>query len=279
MTGKERRDLASGAALALSDAHCHLGFADDAASVAEQARSQGVMLASMGAVPEDFESECETAAPYENVIVGVGLHPWWAAGARDGNRLEMLLAAIERTRIVGEVGLDFSGAFASARDDQLAVFRAVASACAREGDKTLSVHAVRAAGAALDILEESGALRSCTCVIHWFSGGSEELSRAIALGCSFSVGERMLATRRGRAYARAIPKDRILLETDAPPTRRKRNENGALEIPHAIEYPFSEWRASLERALDSLVWERSGKEDPKELCACIGENFRRTFLR
>lgn len=267
------------AACGLSDAHCHLGFVDDAAAVAEQARAQGVALASMGAVPEDFEFEREAMAPYENVVVGAGLHPWWAAGARDGNRLEMLLAAIERTRIVGEVGLDFSEAFASVRDEQLAVFRAAASACAREGGKTLSVHAVRAAGIALDILEESGALKSCTCVFHWFSGSSEELSRAIALGCSFSIGERMLATRRGRAYARAIPKNRLLLETDAPPTRRKQGENGAFEIPHAVSYSFNEWRASLERALESLTQERSGKEDPKELQACIGENFRRTFLR
>ena len=45
---------------------------------------------------------------------------------------------------------------------------------------------------------------------------SDELVRARNAGCYFSVNERMLATKRGREYARQIPLDRQLLETDAP---------------------------------------------------------------
>ena len=36
------------------------------------------------------------------------------------------------------------------------------------------------------------------------------------MGCLFSVNEFMLATRRGRAYARQIPTGQLLLETDLP---------------------------------------------------------------
>lgn len=47
------------------------------------------------------------------------------------------------------------------------------------------------------------------------------------MGCWFSVGERMLATKRGRAYVQSIPSDRLLLETDAPPVGGGINEVAA----------------------------------------------------
>ena len=36
------------------------------------------------------------------------------------------------------------------------------------------------------------------------------------MGCLFSVNPRMLATRKGREYARQVPLARLLLETDLP---------------------------------------------------------------
>ena len=84
----------------------------------------------------------------------------------------------------------------------------------------ISIHAVRSAGAVLDVLESHGLLipnsDSPAIIFHWFSGTSDELARARNAGCSFSVNERMLASKRGREYARQIPLDRLLLETDAP---------------------------------------------------------------
>lgn len=84
-------------------------------------------------------------------------------------------------------------------------------------ERVMSIHSSKAAACALDILERTGCLDACVCIFHWFSGSQDELSRALDAGCLFSVNERMLKTKRGRAYARAIPEDRLLLETDAPP--------------------------------------------------------------
>lgn len=81
--------------------------------------------------------------------------------------------------------------------------------------RVLSIHAVKAAGHALDVLQETGCLNSCTCVFHWFSGTGEELVRARKAGCSFSFSPRALATKRARAYAAQIPPDRLLFESDA----------------------------------------------------------------
>ena len=72
----------------------------------------------------------------------------------------------------------------------------------------------------MDTLESNDLLKdvpnSPTIIFHWFSGTSDEFVRARIAGCYFSVNERMLATKRGREYARQIPLDRLLLETDAP---------------------------------------------------------------
>ena len=68
----------------------------------------------------------------------------------------------------------------------------------------------------LDALERTGTAEGCRCVLHWFSGSSDELWRAVRLGCLFSLGERALATRRGREYARVLPAERLLVETDLP---------------------------------------------------------------
>ncbi|MFQ9751750.1 MAG: TatD family hydrolase [Collinsella aerofaciens] len=58
-------------------------------------------------------------------------------------------------------------------------------------------------------------------MFHWFSGTSDELVRARHAGSFFSINERMLATKRGREYARQIPLNRLLLETDAPAEQNK----------------------------------------------------------
>ena len=80
--------------------------------------------------------------------------------------------------------------------------------------RVISIHAVRSAGTVLDVLESYGLLTPSP--NSWFSGTSNEFGRARNAGCYFSVNERMLATKRGREYARQIPLDRLLLETDAP---------------------------------------------------------------
>ena len=197
---------------ALLDAHVHLDWAADPAQVAREAAEIGLRLLCCTVGPGGYERARDVLAGHPNVAVAAGLHPWYVEGADVGLAAECARGA----RFVGEVGLDFGARHARTAELQLSAFREVCAACAEKGGKVLSIHSVRAAGAALDVLSETGALESCACVFHWFSGTSEELRRAIGAGCWFSVGERMLATRRGREYARQVPGDRLLFETDLP---------------------------------------------------------------
>lgn len=201
----------------------------------------------------------------------VGLHPWWVP--QDASALDALLvefdAHLVKTRFVGEVGLDFSERRGGTRDGQLRAFERIVRACARAGEKTLSVHCVRAYDDALDVLERTGCAASCACVFHWFSGSSDQLQRAIKLGCWFSVGERMLATKRGRAYARAMPHDRLLLETDEPYVA-----DPLAETP-SVACAYDDVAASLFRAADLLAAARGIA--PEELAQTLRANGNALF--
>lgn len=203
--------------LRLFDMHCHLDFAPDAREAVDALAAEGLGAFATTVTPAGFERASELFAECANVRTGLGLHPWWIADGRCG---EEDVEAFERlaagTCFIGEVGLDFGKRCEGSREVQLAVFARIAAACA-DGGRLLSIHAVKAAGTVLDVLEHEGTLAGNACVFHWFSGSSDELTRVVRAGCFVSVNPRMLETKRGREYAKAIPEERLLLETDMPP--------------------------------------------------------------
>lgn len=242
----------------LYDMHCHLGWFSDPARGALEASELGLGLLAVTVNPEEF-SRLRALLPGEkDVRVAAGLHPWWVNGAADA---DALVGLIPETRWVGEIGLDAAPRHAATYPAQLAVFERACAACAASSDpaapKVLSIHAVRAATDALDTLERTGAAERCRCVLHWFSGSSEELWRAARLGCRFSLGERALATRRGREYARVLPDDALLTETDLPP-----EEGSALTAADVV--------ASLERTVAAIAEARHA--DPGQTRALLARN-------
>lgn len=215
LSGMGAQNACLGAAR-LYDLHCHLGFFAKPNAAARELAAAGVAALSATVSPADYERAAAALADAPNVRVGVGLHPWLV---EDGTCGEADVArAVElagSTRYVAEVGLDFAHGRDASASAQLDALDRILAACG-DGDHVLSVHAVRAGTPLLDLLERH---RTCTgnrVVLHWFSGTSEELGRALRMGCLLSVGTRMLATRRGREYARQIPIERLLLETDLP---------------------------------------------------------------
>lgn len=209
--------------LQLFDAHCHLDLMADPNTVAREAAAMGLGLFDCGVDPRDFATTYKRTSTSPNIIAGVGLHPWWIADGRCGTtEVDLLCELASRERFIGEVGLDFSSRFAGTEGIQTQTFERLCQTLSQSPlpGRVLSIHAVRADGAALDILESSGLLKgapnSPVIIFHWFSGTSDEFVRARHAGSFFSINERMLATKRGREYARQIPLDRLLLETDAP---------------------------------------------------------------
>ena len=207
----------------LFDAHCHLDMMGRPETVASEAAAMGLGCFDCGVDPRDFAAAKKRASCSSNIIAGVGLHPWWIADGRCGAaEVDLLCELATRERFISEVGLDFSSRFAGTEEIQTQAFEQLCQTLSQHSipRRVLSIHAVRSAKAVLDILESNGVFNdspnSPTVIFHWFSGTSDELARARNAGCYFSVNERMLATKRGREYARQIPLNRLLLETDAP---------------------------------------------------------------
>lgn len=234
----------------LFDMHCHLDRMANADEVAREAVANDMALFCTTVTPADALAARSRFGTPPNVRVGVGLHPWWIADGRCGEiEIEQAAQLAAASRFIGEVGLDFGPRHAANAQRQLDALEAIARACAGhpvEG-RVLSIHAVRSAGEALDVFERHGLTASAHCIFHWFSDTSDQLARALDAGCLFSISERMLATRRGREYARQIPLDRLLLETD---------------LPEQLDKPCSadQVEASLMRALHELAHIRGTDE-------------------
>lgn len=205
------------------DTHCHLDLMLSPDAAASESAALGLGLFDCGVDPRDFAAAKNRASRHPNIIAGAGLHPWWLADGRCGNaEINLLCEVAAQERLIGEIGLDFSARFAGSEPLQVQAFDRLCDALVQHplAGRVISIHAVRSAGTVLDALESYGLLtpspNSPAVIFHWFSGTSNEFVRARNAGCYFSVNERMLATKRGREYARQIPLDRLLLETDAP---------------------------------------------------------------
>ena len=193
-------------------------------TVADETAAIGLGVFDCGVDPRDFAAAKKRASRYPNIIAGVGLHPWWLVDGRCGPaEVNLLCEAAAQEHYIGEVGLDFSARFAGSEPLQVQTLDRLCDALVQRPltGRAISIHAVRSAGTVLDVLESHGLLipnpDSPAIIFHWFSGTSDELIRARNAGCYFSVNERMLASKRGREYARQTPIARLLLETDAPP--------------------------------------------------------------
>lgn len=220
--------------MTLTDSHCHLDFPDFAAErddVVERARAAGVgRLITISTRVERHGELAALAERYPEVFFTVGTHPLQAA-EEPAVAPERLVALARHPKCVGigEAGLDYHYD-AAPRDVANSVFRAHIAA-ARDSGLPLVIHSRDAdADMAATLRDEMGRGRF-TAVLHCFTASAELAAAGLELGLyvSFSGVVTFKASEALRDIARAVPVDRMLVETDAPflapiPYRGKRNE-------------------------------------------------------
>jgi TatD DNase family protein len=196
----------------LIDFHCHIDLYPDPVAVVGEVARRGIKVLAVTTTPLAWEGTSSLAAKSHNLITAVGIHPE-IAHTPNAN-LQLFDEIVEKTRYVGEIGLDGTPPYKEYKLQQDGVFQHVLASSARAGGRILSVHSRWATGRVLEALSQNK--QSGVPVMHWFSGSLSELSLAVELGCWFSVGPSMLSSQRGRSLAALMPRDRVLTETDGP---------------------------------------------------------------
>ena len=213
------------------DAHLHLDAAEfdvDRDDVVARAAAVGIgLMVSAATTVAGADGVLALTRRYPNVRAAVGVHPEHA-GEVDAAAIDALerLARGPTVVAIGEIGLDYARGVA-ARTVQIAAFRAQIR-LARRLDLPVVVHDREAHDDVEGILAEEDA---GSVILHCFSGPPEMAARCAAAGWMISIAGPVTFRNAGklRDVARAVPEDRLLIETDAPylspvPVRGRRNE-------------------------------------------------------
>ena len=163
--------------------------------------SPGVFLSCKNMIPET-----------KYLKFAIGFHPM--EEGFDEDDLDDFFYLMDRTKYVGEIGLDFSPSFRVSQKDKIYYFEAIVAGCA-SSNHLLTVHLRKAETQAIEILKKYTPKK---CIIHWFTGTERQMLDLLELGCYMSVNTNMIASRSRSKYLK-IPKNRLLIESDGPYTK------------------------------------------------------------
>ncbi|MDR3299738.1 MAG: TatD family hydrolase [Candidatus Accumulibacter sp.] len=209
--------------MALIDTHCHLDaaeFAGDRDAVARAATLAGVAAMIVPAVtPENFAAVRACCERHANCHPAYGTHPLYT-GSVDETAFEQLRSRLAKEMAgphppvaVGEIGLDFYVAgFDAARQERFFVEQLK---IARDFDLPVLLHVRRSVDCVLKHLRRIGVRGG---IAHAFNGSRQQANELLRLDFRLGFGGAMSFTRatRLRELASALPREAIVLETDAP---------------------------------------------------------------
>jgi TatD DNase family protein len=268
-----------GVAVRLYDAHNHLQDERLAPHLEEILKCLGQeqiqRFVVNGSSEEDWEDVLKLARRIPEVIPSFGYHPWYVK-ERAPNWLPTLRAYLEKMpAAVGEIGLD---RWVKGHDieDQKVVF-VEQLRLAAEKELPVSIHCLQAWGLLLELLK-SEPRPKCGFVLHSFGGPREMIDSLAELGAYFSLPGYFAHERktRQREAFQHVPKDRLLIETDAPdqclPESRVLHSLPDLGRGTPVNHPAN-MRAVYEFAAELYC------EPLVELVARVETNFCRVFNR
>lgn len=209
------------------DSHCHLIHKrllnlGGPEQVVKNAEAEGIegMLTVCCDIAHEFPEVLAVARQFSNVWCTIGTHPHDAGvEAEKAVSLEELIALAQSDPNVigiGESGLDYFYKNSPVEDQQES-FRKHIRACIETG-LPLVVHARDADDDIIRILREEGQGSDLKGVMHCFSSSRKLGEEALEFGfyISFSGIVTFKKSEELRNFARDVPLDKLLVETDAP---------------------------------------------------------------
>jgi TatD DNase family protein len=218
----------------LIDTHCHLDFKDFAEErdeIVQRAVDAGVkQMITISTRVKKFDEIKALAESYSQVFCSVGVHPNNAHEEPDIETEELVeLSKHPKCVAIGEAGLDYFYDYAPPDVQARGLRRHVAAA--RITGLPLVIHARAADDDMISILKDEARQGAFPFLLHCFSSGPELARVGVELGgyVSFSGILTFPKSDDIREIARNVPRERLLVETDAPylapkKWRGKRNE-------------------------------------------------------
>ncbi|MBB1492415.1 MULTISPECIES: TatD family hydrolase [unclassified Paracoccus (in: a-proteobacteria)] len=219
---------------ALVDSHCHLDFPDfDGQQTDLVARARAAGVTRMVTICTRLRLEPQVRAiaeAHEGVFYAAGTHPMQAAEEPLASVGELaVLSAHPKFVGIGETGLDYhyTADSAAIQAESLEVH----IEAARQTGLPLIIHSRDADDDMAAILTREHAAGPFSAVMHCYTSGPQLARTALDLGFYLSMSGIAAFPRSTeiREIFAAAPRDRVLVETDAPflappPHRGKRNE-------------------------------------------------------
>jgi len=220
----------------LFDSHCHLDdavFEKDWPQVLERMTANDVRAAMIAGINlETSQKALGIAETHAGIYASAGVHPHDASQCNEAViRALADLARNTKIKAWGEIGLDFNRMYSPREDQEKWFVRQLEIADAL--DLPLIFHERDSEGRLLELLGQYANPRRSG-VIHCFSGTSAELERYLEMGFYIGITGIVTIQKRGRRLREQIgliPRERLLIETDAPyltpapqKNRHRRNE-------------------------------------------------------
>ena len=203
------------------NSHCHLnykGLVEDQQGVLERARAAGVsQMLNISTRASEWDAVIAVAERESDVMASVGIHPH-EADVHPDVEVATLVEKAQHPRVIaiGESGLDYYYDH-SDRGRQRDSFRNHVAA-ARETQLPLIVHTRDAEEDTYDILSEEMGKGAYPALIHCFTASQDFAEKVLALGLYISISG-IVTFRNAKDLqdaAKAVPLDRLLIETDSP---------------------------------------------------------------
>jgi TatD DNase family protein len=233
------------------DNHCHMdhrskdGWIIDVDDALDRAAAVGVTRVVQVATDVPSASwAVQTAREHPSVVAAVALHPNEAPLLAEQGTLDEALGEIDAiaqddvVRAIGETGLDYFRTGAGGRDAQHHSFREHIRMAHRH-DRTLVIHDRDAHDDVLRLLDEEGPPPRT--VMHCFSGDADVARACLDRGAylSFAGTVTFKNAQSLRDAMLVTPRDRILVETDAPfltPTPYRGRPNASFLVPLTVRF-------------------------------------------
>ncbi len=251
------------------DTHCHLDdkcYKEDLKETIRRAyQNQVCGFMSVGTDKKTSIKAAQIADEIENCYASVGFHPHYAKECSN-EKIEFLKELAQKNKKVkawGEIGLDFNRMYSPQQDQEKMFIKQLEAALSL--DLPVIFHERDTEGKFYEVLK-ANADDNLKGVIHCFSGDEQYLKKYLDLGLYIGITGIVTIKGRGakiRNLASFIPKDRIVIETDAPYLTPAPNKNRVKRHEPAFVKAVFSTLSNLfkieEEELSKILWDNSLK--------------------